>query len=305
MRRYSVLHNDKETFEQVILKVANETGIEPSIIEKDYYVTLFLKKIVELQPNIIFKGGTSLSKCYKVINRFSEDIDLNIDTQSKPTEGQRKKLKENIVSIIDEFGFTLDNADNVRSRRNYNRYIIDYPTVFSSNFLKEHLIIETAVYIKAYPCERLQATSIIYDYLKQNGYEDLIQKYGLEPFELNVQTASRTLIDKLYALGDYYLSDAVQEHSRHIYDIFKLSDIVSLDANLKQLVSEVFDERKPHEQCRSAKDGIDMNVLLQEIIDKDIYKKDYENITEKMLFEDVPYATAIKTLQKIVDYKLF
>lgn len=300
-----MLHNDRETFEQVILKVASETGIEPSIIEKDYYVTLFLKRIVELQPNIIFKGGTSLSKCYKVINRFSEDIDLNIDTGSKPTEGQRKKLKENIVSIIDEFGFTLDNADNVRSRRNYNRYIIEYPTVFSSDFLKEHLIIETAVYIKAYPCERLQATSIIYDYLKQNGYEDLIQKYGLEPFELNVQTASRTLIDKLYALGDYYLSNAVQEHSRHIYDIFKLSDIVSLDSNLKQLVSEVFDERKPHEQCRSAKDGIDMNALLQEIIDKDIYKKDYEDITEKMLFEDVPYTTVIKTLQKIVDYKLF
>ena len=300
-----MLHNDRETFEQVILKVANETGIEPSIIEKDYYVTLFLKRIVQLQPNIIFKGGTSLSKCYKVINRFSEDIDLNIDTQSKPTEGQRKKLKENIVSIIDEFGFTLDNADNVRSRRNYNRYIIDYPTVFSSNFLKEHLIIETAVYIKAYPCERLQATSIIYDYLKQNGYDDLITKYGLEPFELNVQTASRTLIDKLYALGDYYLSDAVQEHSRHIYDLYKLSDIVTLDDDLKQLVSEVFEERKPHEQCHSAKDGIDMNVLLQEIIDKDIYKKDYENITEKMLFEDVPYSTAIKTLQKIVDYKLF
>jgi len=52
-----VLHNDRETFEQVILKVASETGIEPSIIEKDYYVTLFLKKIVQLQPNIIFKGG--------------------------------------------------------------------------------------------------------------------------------------------------------------------------------------------------------------------------------------------------------
>ena len=300
-----MLHNDKETFEQVILKVSSETGIEAGIFEKDYYVTLFLKKIVELQPNIIFKGGTSLSKCYKVINRFSEDIDLNIDTVSKPTEGQRKKLKENIVSIIDEFGFTLDNADNVRSRRNYNRYIIDYPTVFSSNFLKEHLIIETAVYIKAYPCERMQATSIIYDYLKQNGYDDLIAQYGLEPFELNVQAASRTLIDKLYALGDYYLSDAVQEHSRHIYDLYKLSDIVTLDDDLKQLVSEVFEERKPHEQCHSAKEGIDMNTLLQEIFDKDIYKKDYEDITSKMLFEDVPYSTAIKTLQKIVDYKLF
>ena len=59
-----MLHNDRETFEQVILKVFEETGIEASIVEKDYYVTLFLKKIVELQPNIIFKGGTSLSKCY-------------------------------------------------------------------------------------------------------------------------------------------------------------------------------------------------------------------------------------------------
>lgn len=300
-----MLHNDKETFEQIILKVSNETGIEPSIIEKDYYVTLFLKKIVQLQPSIIFKGDTSLSKCYKIINRFSEDIDLNIDTKSKPTEGQRKKLKENIVSIIDEFGFTLDNADNVKSRRNYNRYIIDYPTVFSSNFLKEHLIIETAVYIKAYPCEKLQATSIIYDYLKQSGHDDLIKENGLEPFELNVQTASRTLIDKLFALGDYYLSDAVREHSRHIYDIYKLSNIVPLNADLKLLSREVFEERKPHEQCHSAKDGIDMNALLQDIIDKDIYKKDYEDITTKILFEDIPYATAIKALQKIIDYRLF
>ena len=300
-----MLHNDKDNFEQVILKVSSETGIEPAIIEKDYYVTLFLKRLVELQPNIIFKGGTSLSKCYKIINRFSEDIDLNIETMNKPTEGQRKKLKENIVSIIDEFGFVLENIENVKSRRNYNKYIIDYPTVFPSSYLKEHLLVETLVDIKAFPCERLQATSIIYDYLNDNGYYDLISQYSLEPFELNVQVATRTFIDKLYALGDYYLDDTVQEHSRHIYDLYKLSDIVSLNADLKQLVSEVFEERKPIERCRSAKDGVDMNALLQEIIDKDVYKKDYEELTSKMLFEEVPYSTAIKTLQKIVDYKLF
>ena len=130
-----MLHNDRETFEQIILKVSEDSGIEASIIEKDYYVTLFLKKIVEIQPNIIFKGGTSLSKCYKVINRFSEDIDLNVETDNKPTEGQRKELKKNIVSIINDFGFTLDNADNIKSRRDYNRYIVDYPSVFESDFL--------------------------------------------------------------------------------------------------------------------------------------------------------------------------
>ena len=300
-----MLHNDRETFEQIILKVSEDSGIEASIIEKDYYVTLFLKKIVEIQPNIIFKGGTSLSKCYKVINRFSEDIDLNVETDNKPTEGQRKELKKNIVSIINDFGFTLDNADNIKSRRDYNRYIVDYPSVFESDFLKEHLIIETVVNIRAYPCERMQATSFIYDYLNNNGYTNLIEKYQLEPYELNVQTADRTLIDKLFALGDYYISGEVQEHSRHIYDVYKLMGIVTLNEDMKQLASKVYEERKRHTQCRSAKDDVDMNVLLQEIIDKDIYKKDYEDITSKMLFEDVSYNTAITTLQKIVDYSLF
>ena len=91
-----MLHNDKSLFEQVILRVSKDTAIEASIIEKDYYVTLVLQRIVAQQPNIIFKGGTSLSKCYKLINRFSEDIDLNIDTETHPTEGHRKKLKESM-----------------------------------------------------------------------------------------------------------------------------------------------------------------------------------------------------------------
>ena len=300
-----MLHNDRENFEQIILKVSEDTGIDASIVEKDYYVTLFLKRIVEVIPNIIFKGGTSLSKCYKLIKRFSEDIDLNIEVETRPTEGQRKKLKEAIVSIIDEFGFNLDNAENVRSRRTFNRYIIDYPTVFSANYLKQHLMVETAVYIKAYPCKKIQATSIIYDYLHENGFDNLIEQYGLEAFEVNVQVAERTFIDKLYALGDYYLSGAISEHSRHIYDIYKLSEIVPLDDELKALAKEVYIEREPHEQCRSAKPGVEVNKLLQEIIDVEAYKKDYEDITMKMLFEEVDYETAVSKLQQVVKYGLF
>lgn len=300
-----MLHHNRETFEQVILRVAEDKKIAPEIIEKDYYVTLFLKRIKELQPNLIFKGGTSLSKCYKLINRFSEDIDLNIETEAKPTEGQRKKLKANIVSVIDEFGFVLSNPDKVHSRRDYNKYIIDYPTVFASDYLKEYLVVETAVYIKAYPCKEMPATSIIYDYLKENGYNNLIEEYNLEPFNVNVQAAERTLIDKLYALGDYYLCDAVQEHSRHIYDIYKLLDIVELNDELRMLAKAVFEERKGHVQCHSAKDDIDMNKLLQEIIDKEAYKKDYQDITEKIVFDNIDYSTAIKALQTVVDSKLF
>lgn len=292
-------------FEQVILRVSEDTGIEASIIEKDYYVTLFLRRIVAQQPNIIFKGGTSLSKCYKLINRFSEDIDLNIDTETHPTEGQRKKLKEVIVSIIGEFGFTLTNPDQVRSRRDYNRYVVDYPTIFPTSYLKEHLIVETAVYIKAYPCKRMLASSLIHDYLERNGYTELVEQYGLQPFELNVQTAERTLVDKVFALGDYYLSGAVHEHSRHVYDIHKLLDVVTLDDAMKKLVQDVREERKPHVNCRSAKNGIDMNALLQEIVSKAVYRQDYEDITAKILFEEVPYETVTAALQKIIDSGIF
>ena len=50
-----------------------------AIIEKDYYVTLVLRELAKQVPNLLFKGGTSLSKCYKIIDRFSEDIDITLD----------------------------------------------------------------------------------------------------------------------------------------------------------------------------------------------------------------------------------
>lgn len=110
---------------------------------------------------------------------------------------------------------------------------------------------------------------------------------------------------KLYALGDYYLSGAISEHSRHIYDVYKLLEIVPLDDKLKALAKEVYIEREPHEQCRSAKPWVEMNKLLQEIIDVEAYKKDYEDITMKMLFEKIDYETAASKLQQVVAHGLF
>lgn len=301
-----MLHNDKELFKQVVLRTADDMGVNAAIIEKDYYVTLFLKSIVNVQPNIIFKGGTSLSKCYKLIERFSEDIDLNIETESGPTESQRKTLKNNIVSVIDDFGFSLTNAPDILSRRSYNKYIVDYPSVFGdAEYLKENLIIETSVYIRAYPTNRMKASSLIYDYLNRNGYKELVTKYNLEPFEVNVQTAERTLIDKVYALGDYYLDNRISEHSRHIYDLYKLFEVVSLDDNLKSLVKEVAKERRQHAASLSAQEGVDIKALLNEIITNDVYKADYESITSSLLFTPVDYSIAITAVSQIINSGIF
>lgn len=76
----------------------------PQIIEKDYYVTMLLRVLAEKIPYIVFKGGTSLSKCHKVIKRFSEDIDITIDMLL--SQGQKKRFKQVIVETAEELGLT-------------------------------------------------------------------------------------------------------------------------------------------------------------------------------------------------------
>jgi len=295
-----VLHNDKELFRQLILLVVEDTGIEEGIIEKDYYVTMFLKSLAAKYPQIIFKGGTSLSKCYKLINRFSEDIDLSLDCETHPTETQRKNLKRAIVDTINEFEFTLTNPDNVRSKRDYNKYTIDFPSVFAFPGLKQYLIVETSVFIRSYPSVKMTASGIIYDYLIKTGRTDIIKQFELEPFELNVQDIKGTFIDKLFALGDYYLDGKITEHSRHIYDLYKLYSVVTVDAELKELIEQVRKERSNHPACSSAQNGVELKSLLQEITDKNAYKSDYEAITEGLLYEKVSYDEAIAVLKEII-----
>lgn len=70
------LHQNKELFAELLTQTAESSIYSEEIIEKDYYVFLLLMKIKELNSNVVFKGGTSLSKCFGIIERFSEDIDL-------------------------------------------------------------------------------------------------------------------------------------------------------------------------------------------------------------------------------------
>lgn len=73
------LHNNKELFNELVSLVSDFYKIDSALIEKDYFVTLILEELTKRVPKLLFKGGTSLSKCYKIINRFSEDIDLTLD----------------------------------------------------------------------------------------------------------------------------------------------------------------------------------------------------------------------------------
>ena len=108
------LHNNKDQFQDAIELAYEQTGIMAQAIEKDYYVTMLLRLLSEKMPHIVFKGGTSFSKCHQVIKRFSEDIDITIDT--KVSQTQKQKIKQAIVSSADELGMNIEFYKNAVSR---------------------------------------------------------------------------------------------------------------------------------------------------------------------------------------------
>ena len=108
------LHNDKELFRDIVEQVATRNQVVPEIVEKDYYVTLILRLISERLDHLVFKGGTSLSKGFHVIHRFSEDIDITFDEHIG--ESRRKKLKYNVLKAIsDELSLPISNWDKIQS----------------------------------------------------------------------------------------------------------------------------------------------------------------------------------------------
>ncbi len=120
------LHHDIELFNEIAGNTAEALGNNEEIVRKDYFVSLFLKEYKKLEPSMVLKGGTSLSKCYGVINRFSEDIDLTFHHEGRPlTEGQRKRVNYHVRDTCEDLAFKILNLDETRSRRHFTKYDID------------------------------------------------------------------------------------------------------------------------------------------------------------------------------------
>lgn len=293
------LHNDKEIFKDIINATSYDMGIHSSIIEKDYFVSLLLKEINKNYPDIIFKGGTSLSKCFKIINRFSEDIDIGINAD-KATEGMRKNLKQAIKTSIEGLGLVLDNSNEIMTRTYFNKYQITYPILDEAvTQIKPYLYVETAVFMKPFPYEIKEADTYIYRYLKKINKYGIIKEFDLYPFEVKVQSLTRTFIDKIFALGDYYLTKNQQRTSRHIYDLHKLLPEISFDEDFYNLFNEVKNIRSQDIACPSAKPENDIKEIIGKIIEDNYFEKDYKEITSDLLFEKIRYDEAIESLKEI------
>lgn len=113
------------------------------MIEKDCYVTLILKLLAEQLKLCVFKGGTSLSKGFRVINRFSEDIDITF--KEHIGESRRKKLKNVVLKgISEELEMPIANWNETQSDRDYNAYFF-FMTVYPISLGTTALLILMAV----------------------------------------------------------------------------------------------------------------------------------------------------------------
>ena len=298
------LHNDKEQFSDAINLTAYQTGVMAQAVEKDYYVSLILRKLAQRIPFIVFKGGTSLSKCHGVIKRFSEDIDITIDTEI--TQGQKQRVKGAIVEIAAELDMVVTNLNETHSRRDYNRYIIAYSSVLptASDAVQSAVLLETSFKTVSFPTVELPVRSYIGTMMESEA-PDLIKDFELEPFSMKVQGLDRTLADKIFAICDYYMQNAVQKHSRHLYDIHMLLPLVPLDENFRELMRDVREDRKASPVCASAQDEVSIPAVLQQIIKENAYRSDYNNLTTQLLEEPIAYETVIDSLRQVATQLTF
>ena len=140
---------------------------------------------------------------------------------------------------------------------------------------------------------------------KNSKRDDLIEKYELVPFNIEVQRLERTFIDKVFAICDYYILKKTR-NSRHIYDIYKILPNIDLNnENMKKFVEEIRQIRKKNKNYVTAKDDADINKILKEIIDSKYYKTDFNKVTSLLLTKSVSYDEAISSIYKVIDSKVF
>lgn len=302
------LHKEnRELFRDVILLVSERSEVSEDIVEKDYYVTMILKKLSEIDYPVVFKGGTSLSKAFHVIDRFSEDIDITFTEHLG--EARRKKLKYNILKpIADELSLDIRNFNMIESDKNLNHYDFYYESVVNdriANAIPPYVKLETSLMSYAFPTEERELSNYILDVLGTDEQE-LMMTCDLTPFSMRVQSLNRTLIDKIFAVCDYYMQGKNHRNARHLYDIYKLSEQIEIDDSFLELVSEVRNHRVGlgPQIAPAAPLDVDILSLAEALCDQDFYKEDYEETTVKLISDSLSY-DVVKNRYRMLAERIF
>ncbi|MDA9360380.1 nucleotidyl transferase AbiEii/AbiGii toxin family protein [Flavobacteriaceae bacterium] len=290
-------------------QVSEKKGLPSSAVEKDWWVTLALNVIFSLSysKHIVFKGGTSLSKAWNLIERFSEDIDLAIDRKYLGFEGQLsktqvKKLRKASCSFIgSEFYKDINDALIKLGVTDYELVVQETkdsdtdPLVIelrykslteTSDYLRPRVLIEVGARSLMEPVENKVIISMVSEVFRELPFAET-------EIIIPVVSPKRTFLEKIFLLHEEFQKETkfirVERMSRHLYDLEKLMDTIYGTDALKDI--ELYDIILVHRMNFNTVRGIDyanhspqlISILPPEETIKD-WEKDYKTMQESMFY---------------------
>lgn len=317
----------KETERLDLLRlVAGQARLPDFMIEKDLWVTMALECIFtcDLHRNFAFKGGTSLSKSWNLLNRFSEDIDIVIDKtlfgikdDEQIGRSQRGKLRKNAHKFIvetvapqlyqrmlaigiPEGTFEIYADRSTSSDQDPTILLLDYKalTEFRNNYTKPQVKIEIGVRALMEPSEKKPIRSLLAQHLNI-----------VEFTEINTVLPQRTFWEKVFLLHELFQQPLDQmditRMSRHWYDLHQLAN--GGFATLAMQDKELFEAIRSHRKIFTKVAGIDYDKLTPKLFGlippekkADDWEKDYAKMIESYIYRDAPTLKDLTTSVNIL-----
>ncbi|MBI4602581.1 MAG: nucleotidyl transferase AbiEii/AbiGii toxin family protein [Planctomycetes bacterium] len=232
-------------FEQAVLRAQEHfrgRGFRPAIIEKDYYVTEALRAIAAAAGDkVIFKGGTSLSKGWDLIQRFSEDIDLFLDPLAfKPPLGKQgidRELKRirNAIAKHPALTFLGEESRTIGGFGRRDRFA--YPQRFGGpGEVAGRVMLESGTASGREPTADMPLRSYLAQFLQETGYTLGAEDEGA--FTMQLLHFRRTFVEKMFAIHAKIEllkreKRAIGAYARHYYDLYQLAGEAEVRAMLE------------------------------------------------------------------------
>jgi hypothetical protein len=232
------LHENKTLFTELIRSVAFKMEIPEIYVEKDYWITYALFQIFQndKERDTIFKGGTALAKCFKLIERFSEDIDLvMIRREGESNSLMERKVKRPSKHIVPSMPEILV-AGITNKKGMIRKTVHTYDKNFTGDFgqVRDIIVLETTYLGRFEPYHDSTINSYIGDALISANQHSLAVEYNMLPFTVQVLHVNRTLCEKIMSLVRWsYGADPIQQLKdkiRHTYDINQLLKVEDVSA---------------------------------------------------------------------------
>ena len=232
------LHKQHEEFSQFINDVSNRSGIRADVLEKDYYVTLFLHELSEMQQHgakAYFKGGTALYKALKNPIRFSEDIDLSVDVSDLQSCTQRDKALKQVskryssLELDRSKGYTYQQAIEA---------VYDYEPQVAAELSDElerygTVKVEATSFNISEPTSSIEVSYMLYDFATEEQKSILKDQFDMGPFNVASLSLERIFIDKVFAAENYTRRSGdpsrAADAAKHLFDIHVMSKLPQIE----------------------------------------------------------------------------